>query len=251
MSPDTKTNNSLYSPNKDILYIVMPAYNEAQNIETVVDSWYPFLALTNDGSRMVIADSGSTDTTHTILKTLQQKYPKLEILSDTPKSHGAKLMALYEYSIKKNADFIFQTDSDGQTIPKEFKKFWELRYQYDALIGKRISRGDGRFRMFVEIILCKILRIYFKVIIPDANAPFRLMRTYLVDKYLQELPPQYNLPNVMLTTFFLIYGENIAFLPITFNARQGGKNSINIFKIVKIGLCSLSDFNTFKKITRG
>ncbi len=55
---------------------------------------------------------------------------------------------------------------------------------------------------------------------PDANAPFRLMRTDLVNKYIHRLPKNYNLPNIMLTTYFVYYKEKITFLPITFKPRE-------------------------------
>ena len=45
----------------DNLYIVMPAYNEEENIREVVQSWYPLLEGKSEDSRLVIADSGSKD----------------------------------------------------------------------------------------------------------------------------------------------------------------------------------------------
>lgn len=83
----------------DDLYIVMPAYNEEANIESVVEEWYPHIADKGAGSKFVIADSGSTDSTHAILLKLQKKYPRLEILSETGKQHGPKLMALYQHVV--------------------------------------------------------------------------------------------------------------------------------------------------------
>lgn len=231
----------------NILYIVMPAYNEAENIEKVIDSWYPVLTGKHEKSKLVVADSGSTDGTHTILIRLQKKYAKLEILSNTDRQHGPKIIALYDYAIKKGADYIFQTDSDGQTNPEEFQQFWETRNRYDVIMGKRLSRGDGYSRKLVEVILCRLLWIYFHVRIPDANAPFRLMKTACVKKYLYKLPTDYNLPNVMMTVYFAYFRENMKFISITFKARQGGVNSINIPHIVKIGWKALYDFHILKK----
>lgn len=71
----------------DTLYLVMPAYNEAENIETTIASWYPVLEGKGENSRLVVADSGSTDSTHQILTGLQQKYPKLEIAPPIPKKN--------------------------------------------------------------------------------------------------------------------------------------------------------------------
>lgn len=231
----------------DSLYIVMPAYNEEENIEAVVKAWYPILNGKSEKSRLVIADSGSSDSTHDILLKLQKQYSQLEILSNTGKQHGPKLIALYNYSIAKGADYIFQTDSDGQTNPNEFEAFWNERHSYDVVLGHRSVRGDGKSRAFVEGVVCFLLKIYFKVSVPDANAPFRLMKTSIVEKYMNRFKADYNLPNIMLTTFFVYYKEKITFKVITFKPRQAGTNSINIPKIVKIGWKALGDFREFKK----
>ena len=92
-----------------------------------------------------------------------------------------------------------------------------------------------------------LLKIYFGVNVPEANAPFRLMKADLVKKYIDNLPYDYNLPNIMMTTYFSYYKENIKFEEITFKPRQAGVNSNNIIKIVKIGARAMSDFRRFKR----
>ena len=174
------------------LYIVMPAYNEEENIRDVVASWYPKLELAGANSRLVVADSGSSDKTHEILVEMKNEYPQLEILEGTDRQHGPKVIALYDYAIKNGADYIFQTDSDGQTKPEQFDRFWDIREQYDAVIGHRTRREDGRSRAFVEKVVCMMLKMYFGVKVPDANAPFRLMKADVVKKYLYNMEPDFN-----------------------------------------------------------
>ena len=87
----------------------------------------------------------------------------------------------------------------------------------------------------------------FKVKIPDSNAPFRLMKRELMEKYIGKMPEDFNLPNVMLTTYFAYFKEKIKFEEITFKPRQGGTNSINIRKIIKIGIKAVKDFAALKK----
>lgn len=235
----------------DILYVVMPAYNEEDNISDVVKQWYKVLYGKSEESRLVVADSGSTDKTHEILLHLKgEGYPKIDILSDTNQFHGPKLLSLYDYAIKNGADYIFQTDSDGQTNPSEFDNFWKERERYDGIFGNRTYRGDGKARAFVEMVVCVLLRLYFSVKIPDANAPFRLMKADVLNKYINRFPEDYNIPNIILTTFFCRYNERINFKEISFKPRQGGKNSINFVKIIKIGYKALSDFKMFKKQMR-
>ena len=231
----------------ETLYVVIPAYNEEENIESVIKSWYPVLEGKSDASRVVVADSGSTDRTHEILSKLQQELPKLFILSSTGKFHGPKVIALYEHAIKSGADWIFQTDSDGQTNPAEFDAFWNIREGLDGIFGNRSVRGDGLARSLVEKVVCLLLKIYFGIRVPDANAPFRLMKAGTVNKYLHLMAPDYNLPNIMITAFFSFYDENVSFRQISFKARQGGVNSINILKIMKIGWKALRDFSKFRK----
>ena len=173
--------------------------------------------------------------------------PLLQPLTKKNGGHGPTLIYGYRYAIKNQADYIFQTDSDGQTLPEEFEDFWEKRKVYNAVVGNRHDRQDGASRKFVENTLRFILKLVFGVSVPDANAPFRLMKRELVEKYIRKMPKDFNLPNVMLTTYFVYYKEKILFSRVTFRPRQGGKNSINIKKIVKIGWKALGDFRMLKK----
>lgn len=232
----------------DTLYIVMPAYNEEENITGVVEQWYPILEGKAEASRLVIADYGSKDKTHTILQELKKsRFPKLEILTNDNQFHGPKVIALYDYAIKNGADFIFQTDSDGQTNSDEFENFWRQRNDYEGIFGNRTIRGDGKDRAFVEKVVCFLLKLYFGVDVPDANAPFRLMKAETVKKYLYKMPDDYNLPNIMMTTYFSHYKERMVFQEISFKPRTAGVNSVNIPKIVKIGWKALGDFHSLKK----
>lgn len=232
----------------DTLYIVMPAYNEEKNIESVVRSWYPVLKGKSESSRLVIADSGSRDRTHEILEQLRSgEFPQLEILHTDNQYHGPKVIALYKYAIANGADYIFQTDSDGQTDPEEFGAFWKARRKYAGIFGNRKVRGDGKDRAFVEKVVCALVLLYFGVKIPDANAPFRLMKAQTVAKYIDKMPEDYNLPNIMMTTYFAYYREPTAFRTISFKPRQAGVNSVNIPRIVKIGWNALGDFHKLKK----
>jgi len=232
---------------QNTLYIVMPAYNEEENITSVVNQWYPVLEGKDPASRLVIADYGSKDKTHQILEDLMTTHPQLEVLTPTNQFHGPKVIALYDYAIKKGAGWVFQTDSDGQTNPDEFHAFWDLRKDADAILGVRVKRGDGKSRAFVEKVVCFLLRLYFGVKVKDANAPFRLMNTEVVKKYLYKMDSEYNLPNIMMTTYLNYYHEKVEFREITFKPRQGGVNSINIKKIIGIGWKALGDFHRLKK----
>lgn len=233
----------------DKLYVIIPAYNESANIQNLIDDWYPIVDNHNNegDSRLIIVNDGSSDNTlETVLECAKTR-PLLKVLTKPNSGHGATVLFGYRYAIKHNADYIFQTDSDRQTIPDEFEQFWSLRKQYDAIIGNRSARQDGKARKFVEKTLLAILKIIFNVRIPDSNAPFRLMKRELIEQYIKKMPENYNLPNVMLTTYFVYFHEKVKFIEITFKPRQGGVNSINTIKILKMGWNALGDFIHLKK----
>jgi len=227
---------------KETIYIVMPAYNEEANIRSVVAEWYPILENGNENSKMVISDGGSKDHTLEILYELQKEYPKLEVLPRPGTDHGTKVILLYKYAIEQGADWIFQTDSDGQTLPSEFPQFWSIKDSYDAVMGNRKSRGDGKDRKFIENVLRTYLLLFFGTLVPDANAPFRLMRSTVVNKYIGLMPNDFNLPNAILAACFKKYGDKVKYIDITFQPRQGGKNYMNYKRIFKIGWMSIKNF---------
>lgn len=233
----------------DILYIVIPAYNEEENILEVIEEWYPIIEKNNgdNKSRLVILNDGSKDNTSKIIKEEMKNKPLLEVVDKKNSGHGSTVLYGYQYAIDAGADYIFQTDSDGQTRPDEFHQFWDLRDKYDMVIGHRNTREDGFSRVFVTKVLKLVIKLTFHVTVTDANTPFRLMsRESLIDcKKL--VPDDFNLSNVILSIIYLKKGYKVKYIPITFRPRQGGVNSINFKKIVGIGENALKDFIKINK----
>ena len=72
------------------------------------------------------------------------------------------------------------------------------------------------------------------------------MNAKTLENYIEKIPDEYNLTNIMLTVLMLKDKVKTKFIPISFKQRQGGKNSINIPRICKIGLRAVSDFKKFQ-----
>lgn len=232
---------------KDNLYIVIPAYNEEDNIESVAYEWHEVVEKISNDSKLVIINDGSKDNTLKKLKNLTKKLPQLEVLDKKNGGHGDTVLYGYNYALKKHADFIFQTDSDGQTLASEFWEFWEERKEHSAIIGYRSNREDGFSRIIVTKTLKLILFLIFHSWITDANTPYRLINNKTLEKYYKRIPEHFNLSNVMLTVLMVDAKEDVEFKKITFRPRQGGVNSINLKKISKIGIQAIKDFRRIKK----
>ena len=211
------------------LYLVIPAYNEQENLKDVIDQWYPIVETIGNGSRLVIVDDGSRDQTYPMLLQAAQMHPLLTPLTKPNSGHGATVLFAYHYALDHGANYVFQTDSDGQTLAEEFWPFWALRHDYDFIIGDRR------------------IRVCFGVSVPDANTPFRLMEAETLRENLRFIPKGFHLSNVVLSVLYLRKHQRVKYLPITFRPRQGGVNSIDLPKIFKIGCRALRDFRAIDR----
>ena len=237
----------------DKIYFVLPAYNEAENIDDVVKQWYAVVQKINDegnAATLCIADDGSKDDTMQRMKELATSRPHFEPLAKKNSGHGATVLYLYQHAIEQGADFIFQTDSDGQTNPEEFWQMWEHRHKYDFQLGYRKGRQDGASRVFVTKTLRLVVYCMFHVWVTDANTPFRLMKASKLRPIMDVIPHDFFLSNVAISAIAVKWKYAIKFYRITFKPRQGGINSINMRRIVKIGWKALSDFRKINQSLR-
>lgn len=226
----------------DSLYIVMPAYNEESNIEKVIEHWYPVVEKIGGDSRLVVVNDGSKDDTYAKIKQCEEGRPLLIGVDKKNEGHGATVLFGYRYAIEAGADYIFQTDSDGQTLAEEFETLWKNREKCGLLIGHRKGRKDGWSRVFVTKVLKMVLYLNFGVSVKDANTPYRLMKAEELREVLKKIPDGFNLSNVLMTVIYEKEGRRVIYYPITFRPRQGGINSINMKRIMKIGKKAWSDF---------
>lgn len=236
-----------------ILYIVIPAYNESENIREVIKEWYPVLEKHNGGgkSRLVIIDDGSKDGTYSIVKEEMRDRPLLEGLTKDNSGHAPTCMYGYRYALEHGADYIFQTDSDGQTKASEFEPFWKAAHKYDVVMGYRRHRGDGFSRLFVSRTLRVVIKLMFRVDVLDANVPYRLMRADVLKEGIKLVPEDYILGNVVLSVVFAKKNYRVRFLPVSFVPRQGGASMYNWGRIFRIGWDSLKEFASINKMIDG
>lgn len=244
----------------DRLFIVMPAYNEQDNIRELIETWYPVVVKTGPESRLVIVNDGSRDNTYNIMRDCAADKPQFVPLTKENGGHGDTVLYAYNYAINTlNSNkvmgggkaYVFQTDSDGQTLPEEFWQFWEKRNDFDLIIGHRKGRQDGFARVVVTKVLKLTIRLCFGVTVTDANTPFRLMESSKLAENIKLVPEHFFLSNVILTVIYTKKKQHIKYIPITFRPRQGGVNSINLKKIFKIGVKAIGDFRKINHELKG
>ena len=103
---------------KGTLYIVIPAYNEEENILNVINQWYPVIKAhsAHGTSRLVIIDDGSKDSTYHIMLEASKTRPLLLPITKENSGHGGTVLYGYKYALDNGADYVFQTDSVAEEV---------------------------------------------------------------------------------------------------------------------------------------
>ena len=141
--------------NKLDLVLVIQDYNEEGCIENVIKFWTNGISniLENKNFKTLVINDVSKDNTGAILDQIAARNKLLIAKHQLSDGHGNAVVNGYKLSVEMNPDFIFQTDSDDQFIPEDFKYFWDLKDQSDFILGYRQIRHDDPFRLFITKIL--------------------------------------------------------------------------------------------------
>jgi dolichol-phosphate mannosyltransferase len=165
-----------------------------------------------------------------VLRRLERQYaPRLIVSTRANRGHGQTCLEGYRRAWSLGARHVLQVDADGQCDPFFFRYFWDLRDQYPVVAGVRTRRDDGAIRTVISRALGLFLRVRFGVRCPDANVPYRLMRTAAVIETIDRIPPSLDLANVALAV--LLASDPScphAFVEIRFRERRGGRSSVSL-----------------------
>ncbi len=205
----------------------MPVYNEQVTVSSVVEEWCHQLDACGMRYTLVAINDGSKDQTPQVLETLQAKWgERFEVVHQKNVGHGQSALNGYRLAIARGVPWVFQIDSDGQCNPRYFPEFWENRESYDVISGYRATRDDGFRRVIVSVVLRWFILLVFRTNCPDANVPYRLMRTSAIEPLVKKIRPTFSLANVGLAVLVARAGLKSKFISISFRARQGGEPTV-------------------------
>jgi hypothetical protein len=91
--------------------------------------------------------------------------------------------------------------------------------------------------------------MFYGVMIPDSNIPFRLIKGSYLKQCLQRLPdPAPFAPNIFLSVMARKDGNKLFNIPITHKDRHTGEVSIKKWKLLKVCWQSFKELTAFRKI---
>nr|WP_296076989.1 polyprenol monophosphomannose synthase [uncultured Actinoplanes sp.] len=215
--------------------VVIPTYNEADNIRLITDRVRRAVPAVD----ILVADDNSPDGTGAIADELATGDNHIFVLHRAGKEGlGAAYKAGFAWAKDKGYDAVVEMDADGSHAPEELPKLLDALRDNDAVLGTRyISGGSVHNWPLHRLLLSRGGNIYIRMALGmpfrDATGGYRAYRMPVLDDINVETVASTGYSfQVELAWRTYKAGFRMAEVPITFTEREHGvsKMSGNIFK---------------------
>jgi len=130
-----------------IPWLILPTYNEAENIELLASRAAEVLAEASpDGFRVLIVDDGSPDGTGQLADALASEHEQIEVLHRTTRAGlGPAYLAGFKHALDGGAGFVMEMDSDFSHDPRDLARLLKAVRDEgaDLALGSRYVSGGG------------------------------------------------------------------------------------------------------------
>ncbi len=164
--------------------IVIPVFNEAEIIETVIREYHELIAQRFETYEFIVAEDGSTDGTKAILASLGKELSIKVVMGEERKGY---LRGLRDALALANHPLVFFSDSDGQHDPMDFWKLYKQANGYDIVTGYKGKRFDPAYRLMMSRTYNLLAKFLFGTSFRDASCGFKLVRKDVLDSVLLDI----------------------------------------------------------------
>lgn len=206
--------------------IIIPAYNEAENIERVVDN----LIQNYPQYDYVVINDGSKDNTAEICR--MRGYELL----DLPVNLGltGAFQTGIRYAHARGYDAAIQFDGDGQHEPAYIEKMIETmeHNNCDIVIGSRFctEKKPRTLRMLGSNLICLAIRLTTSKKITDPTSGMRLYNKNMLERFSKRL--NYT-PEPDTISYLIRSGANISEIQVEMHERIAGTSYLNLMRSIR------------------
>ncbi|MBE5812298.1 MAG: glycosyltransferase family 2 protein [Clostridiales bacterium] len=210
------------------ILIIVPAYNEAKTIKSVVNQ----LNINIPEADILVINDCSTDETETILK--KENINHISLISNL--GIGGAMQTGYLYALKNDYDIAVQIDGDGQHDSYNIKEVLKPIYENEAdmVIGSRYvektSYKTPIFRRLGMIYFKKIITLLTDKKINDTTSGYRAVNKKVIKLFANDYPNDY--PEVEVLVKLNKQGFRVSEVAVEMRERKAGFSSITPIKSV-------------------
>ena len=220
-----------------MLSIVIPVKNEKENIAPLLAEIHAVVQAV-PVSEVVYVDDGSTDGTLETLKSLQNQYPILRIISHD-RSAGQSA-ALWTGVRSAGHDLIVTLDGDGQNDPADIKKLYDF-YQKNQnpqsplmVAGQRQKRQDNAMRRLSSRVANKVRAGLLRDGTSDTGCSLKLFRRY---DYMRL--PYFNHMHRFLPALMIRDDVRVMHIDVSHRPRTRGASKYGVWDRLWVGVSDL------------
>lgn len=215
------------------LSVVIPAYNEEQNITPTVESLYSKLKGENIPHEIRVVNDNSKDNTQQVLDTLKSSVPTLVSIFNSPPSNG------FGFAVRKGLE-TFEGDcvavfmADMSDSPDDLVKFYRVLVEenLDCVFGTRFSKGGKTYdypkaKLILNRFVNFCVRMTFDRKYNDFTNAFKLYKRDTMDGLKPFLSPHFNL-TLELPLKAIVRGYSYSIVPNSWTNRQFGTSNLKI-----------------------
>ncbi|NGX56907.1 MAG: Polyprenol monophosphomannose synthase [Candidatus Anoxychlamydiales bacterium] len=217
-----------------MLSILIPAYNEEEQIDKTTMNLYNELVQENIPHEILVINDCSKDRTEEVLSNLAKKIKTLRYINNTPPHGFGYAIRCGLSNFKGDAVCIFM--ADGSDSPEDVVKFYKkLQEGYDCVFGSRfIKNGKLVDYPFLKKILNRLgnffIRVLFWMRYNDTTNAFKMYRRNVIEGIQPILACHFNL-TVELPLKAIVRGYKYAILPNSWTNRTKGESKFRIREI--------------------
>lgn len=232
MNIELDCNKTIINKSENIeLSIVVPVYNEVDNVKLLVESIINTVELITNKFELIIVDDGSTDGTVKALKSIVKETPGLEVI--TFRRNYGQTAALSAGFDKAKGNIIVTLDGDLQNDPADIPKLIQkINEGYDVVSGWRKNRQDTFInRKLPSMIANKLISKLTGVFLHDYGCSLKAYKKEIAKEI-----PLYGELHRFIPALASIEGAKIIEIPVNHNARKYGQSKYNILRTFKVVL---------------
>ncbi|MCI6465887.1 MAG: glycosyltransferase family 2 protein [Faecalicatena sp.] len=202
------------------LLIVIPAYNEEENIENVVT----YITENYPQYDYVVVNDGSKDRTAEICR--EKNYELLDL--PTNLGLAGAFQAGLKYAYVKGYAYAIQFDADGQHRPEFIQAMLDrIKEGYDIVIGSRFlnEKKSRSLRMLGSKMLTVAIKMTTKVRVADPTSGMRMFSRPMIKEFAQNL--NYG-PEPDTVSYLLKNGAKVSEVQVKMEERQFGESYLNL-----------------------
>jgi glycosyltransferase involved in cell wall biosynthesis len=220
------------------LSIVLPAYNEEENVAAAVEEVSAVAENLGIDYEIILVNDGSSDRTGDIARELQERIPQFRLVEHYPnRGYGGALKAGFAAATKELIAFV---PADKQFDFSEIERFLDAIDGADIVSGYRAARQDNVVRRFNAFGWNTLVRLLFGYLCRDIDCGFKLFRREVLDHV------NVVSDGAMIDTEFLAgakaRGYRIAEVPVTHLPRAGGEATGANIKVIARAFRDLARF---------